>query len=196
MSSLDNSWDPVEDTDNLNQKMQIRAINEARSKVRTVRNNAQEQIASAQGGSQNARAQAGGRRVYLEVVKSYALELAPLVYEHNTELWTQTKLLEGAWTYQPSEEDKEVVGIEPETVGVTVKGLSEFLQTEFPVTARFEVRFRDTAKGDEPEVRQESWLPSFSQTDIVLLQLDEARKSLGLFLEGPDEVGVESDEPV
>lgn len=196
MSSLDNSWDPVEDTDNLNQKMQIRAINDARSKVRTVRNNAQEQIASAQGTSQNARAQSGGQRVYLEVVKSYALELAPLVAEHNQELWDETTLLAGEWTYQPSEEDKEIVGVEPESVGLQVDGLREFLQTEFPVTARFQVRYRDTAKGDEPELRQQSWLPSFSQTDVVVLQLDDARKSLGLFLEGPDEVGVESDEPV
>lgn len=196
MSSLDNSWDPVEDTDNLNQKMQIRAINEARSKVRQVRNNAQEQIASAQNTSQNARAQSGGQRVYLEVVKSYALELAPLVHEHNGELWKQTTLLEGEWSYQPSEEDKAVVGIEPEMVALEISGLKEFLLTEFPVTARFQVGFRDTAKGDEPVTRRQSWLPSFSQTDAVVLELDNARKSLGLFLEGPDEVGVESDEPV
>lgn len=196
MSSLDNSWDPVEDTDNLNQKMQIRAINEARSKVRTVRNNAQEQIASAQGTAQNSRAQSGGQRVYLEVVKSYALELAPLVAEHNRDLWENTTLLTGEWTYQPSEEDKEIVGIEPESVALQIDGLRNFLQTEFPVTAPFKVRFRDTAKGDEPVPRQQSWLPSFSQTDVVVLQLDDARKSLGLFLEGPDEIGVESDEPV
>jgi len=193
MSSLENSWDPVEDTDNLNQKMQIRAINDARSKVRTVRNNAQEQIASAQGGSQNARAKAGGRRVYLEVVKSYALELAPLVAEYNHELWSDTTLIVGEWAYQPSEEDKEIVGIEPQTAGLEVNGLVEFLQTEFPVTAQFKVRFRDTAKGDDPKPRTQSWVPSFSQTDIVVLQLDDARKSLGLFLEGPDEHGGESD---
>lgn len=195
MSSQTQDWDPVEDTDNLNQKMQIRAINQARSKVRTVRNRAQEQIASAQG-QQAARAQSGGQRVYLEVAKAYALELAPLISEHNPELWESTRLLAGEWAYRPSIDDKEVLGISPESVSVEISGLKQFLKTEFPVTAVFQVRYRDTAKGDEPERRTQSWMPTFSEVDIVVLQLDEARKSLGLFLEGPEEVGVESDEPV
>lgn len=194
-SDFGTDFDPVEDTDNLNQKMQIRAINQARSKVRTVRNNAQEQIASANS-SQGGRAERGGRRVYLEVVKAYALELAPLIAEHNQELWTQTPLMSGEWTYQPSDEDKEIIGIEPETASLTIEGLQEFLSREFPISARFDVRYRDTAKGDEPVPRIQRWQPAFSQVDLVVLQLDDARKDLGIYLEGPEEVGVESDEPV
>ena len=186
-------FDKIEDTDNLNQKMQIRAVNEARSKVRQVRNRAQEQIASA--GSRQSYAMSGGQRVYLQVVKSYALELAPLVAEHDEKLWQSKTLLSGEWTYRGRNEDKEIVDVHPEGVQLKINGLLEFLTTEFPAKAQFEVSFRDTAKGDAPETRVESWSPSFSQIDMIVLQLDQSRKSLGLFLEGLDEIPDESEEP-
>lgn len=188
--------DAIEDTDNLNQKMQIRAVNDARSKVRQVRNRAQEQIASAEPRSRP-RVQQGGQRVYLQVAKSYALELAPLIAEHDEELWAETALLNGEISYTRSggDDGKEIVGVEPDQYAVTIEGVEEWLATEFPLTAQFAVTYRDTAKGEEPVRRPQSWSPSFSQIDMVVLQLDNSRKDLGLFLEGPDEVPDESDEP-
>jgi hypothetical protein len=181
----------VADSDNLNQKLQIKSVNSARERVRTVRNTAHEQIASATPGSKSA-ARSGGRRVYLEVVKSYALELAPLISEHKTELWENENLLTGEWSYDTAQEEKRVVEIEPGMVSIEVNGIHELLKTEFPVPARFELTLRDSVQ-DQTKIVSESWQPSFSEIDEIVYELDCSRQSCNLYLESPDESGYKSD---
>jgi len=53
---------------------------------------------------------------------------------------------------------------------------------------RFEVTYRDSGSGSDTVTQQDSWLPSFSETDAVLVELDNARRKLGIYLEGPDEI--------
>lgn len=188
--SSQQTTDAVDDVDNLNQRLQIRSINEARSKARDVRNRAQEQIASATK-SEAPRARHGGERVYLEVVKAYALELAPLIAAHNDGLdglWSDSTLMAGTWRHTPQQDNREIMDVEPEAAGVEIDGIRGLIQTDFPVTSRFEVTYRDSGSGSDTVTQQDSWLPSFSETDAVLVELDNARRKLGIYLEGPDEI--------
>jgi len=194
MSGLDDVK-PVEDTNNLNQTLQIRQINNARNKAREVRNRAQEQIASADG-SELARARHGGRQVYLQVVKSYALELAPLIAEHNQDLWNGETLVATERQHTASKKHAKVIDIQPEAVPIEVVGVKDLIMTEFPVRTTFEVTYRESGSREQAETQSSAWVPNFAETDAILVNLDNARKQLGIYLEGPDEVGVESDEHV
>lgn len=167
--------------------MQIRSVNNAREKVRKVRNNAKEQYASAKKGKMREFAGERGAQMYVDVVKSYALEFAPMINYQEMDLWDETELMRSSVTFTP-DPDKEVTEIEPEVQVVTVKGLHEFLTVEFPVKVPFEVSYRDTARGEVPQRALENWTPSFSQTDMVLMQLDNARRELGLYFKQPDSV--------
>jgi len=190
MSQSEPDWQAVEDTDNLNQKMQIRGINQARSKVRDVRNRAQEQIASANV-SQRSRVARGGRTIYLQVVKSYALEFSPLIQTHDDDLWSKEKLLESKWFHSPPDSDKQVVDIDPEGRQVQITGLVEFLATEFPIKSSYTVTFEDSASGETADEFTSTWTPSFAEIDSILFRLDRSRTRLGLYLEGPNEIDME-----
>jgi len=182
----------IEDTDNLNQKMQIREINNARSRVRSVRNNAHEQINSAPP-QQSAAVRDRGCRVYLEVVKSYAMELAPLIRNKTPELWSEDELLDVEINHKPKRQ-KDVVDINPITASTTVTGIRGLLRTEFPIKARFDVEYSDSASGSQTYHEIGEWTPSFSEIDMIVMQIDQARQKLNLYLTGPDEIGVESEE--
>ncbi len=190
MSQSKPDWQAVEDTDNLNQKMQIRGINQAREKVRNVRNRAQEQIASADV-SQRSRVARGGRRIYLEVVKSYALEFSPLIQNHDEDLWSEEKLLESRWTHSPPESDKKIVDIDPGGRKLEITGLVEFLATEFPIRSNYTVTFEDSASGQRTEKLTSTWVPTFGEIDSILFRIDRSRPRLGLYLEGPSEIDME-----
>jgi len=185
--------DQIEDTDNLNQKMQIREINNARSRVRSVRNSAHEQINSAHRKKEST-VREKGCRVYLEVVKSYAMELAPLIKNKTSELWDQKELFDVEIFHTPKR-NKDVVDISPNPASATVTGIKGLLETEFPIRASFEVTYSDTAAGDRSMTEIGDYTPSFSEIDMVVMEIDRARQQFGLYLTGPDEIGVESPEP-
>ena len=185
---------PVEDTDNLNQKMQIRSINQARQKVRDVRNTAQEQIASASAATLS-KAERGGSQVYLQVVKAYALEFAPLVAQHDEKLWSEETILKGAWENPEPDTKLEVLDVDPEAAAVEITGIAQFLSTQFPVSARYQVTLRDSGSGEKTVTRQSTWVPTFAEIDSVLLALDQSRSRLGLYLEGPDERDLDYNDP-
>ncbi len=183
----------IEDTDNLNQKMQIREINNARSRVRSVRNNAQEQINSAPR-QQASDVRQRGARVYLEVVKSYAMELAPLIRDKTPHLWKEEQLLD-VEIYHTPQHEKDVVDIRPTPASTTVVGIKGLLETEFPIRAAFDVTYADTASGEQTVPEMGEFTPSFSEIDMIVMEIDRARQKFNLYLTGPDEIGVESDQP-
>lgn len=186
----------IDDTDDLNQKMMIRSVNNAREKVREVRNTAREQYASAQGAGERSRAASRGAQVYLDVVKSYALEFAPLVAMDGLEMWDRTVLMEGEIEPDFAPKHGEVVDVTPDKREFKIVGLRDLMKTDLPVTAEFEVTTRQKGARDETEVKTVEWSPNVSQVDLVLIQLDKARSDLGLHFESPDSVRDRSEEGV
>jgi len=184
--------DLIEDTDKLNQKMQIRNINEQQSKVASVRNEAHKQINSVSPQKSNS-VRRRGCRVYLEVLKTYIMQMSAEIRNKTPELWEKKELLEVEIYHTPKRE-KDLVGIQPNPASKTVVGIKGLLETEFPIRKRFDVTYSDTSSGEETFVEIGEYTPAFSEIDNILIDVEQARKKFNLGLNEPEEIGVESEQ--
>lgn len=170
----------IEDIEQLTQRLELEQIHEARQDVMSVRNNASQQVASAHS-SQMDEAITNGRRVYLDVVKTLCLQLAPLIRQYQNELWEDTRLITGDAQLTGSEYDgKKIKRHTPPQHTIAVDGMGQFLHANFPLDLEYEVITWDSATGDTAHTVTQSWHPTFDQIDNVVIEIDQARHELGL----------------
>lgn len=169
-------FDEIDDPNGLNQRQQIRQLNNARADIREIRTkvNRNDSTLTDRGTKSFV--------VYFDAVKAYAQLLAPLIRQHDRELWEDTTLLPFGIEHPKPEKAPEGL----EVFSYSIDGVQELLKTQFPKDIQVPLE-------DGESTTMTITGPKCSLTEKALQELDNFRYSVGLGLSVPDEIGDEDD---